>query len=74
MVVQEGGTKNEKASKINVQLGIGYYHRGNLESANEKLIKALDQDPKSSQAHHAYAVLQNRFQDKEKRNIISGNR
>ena len=66
VVVQEGGTKNEKASKINVQLGIGYYHRGNLESANEKLIKALDQDPKSSQAHHAYAVLQNRFQDKEK--------
>jgi type IV pilus assembly protein PilF len=66
VIVQEGGTKNEKASKINVQLGIGYYHRGNLESANEKLVKALDQDPKSSQAHHAYAVLQNRFQDKEK--------
>ena len=66
VVVQEGGTQNEKASKINVQLGIGYYHRGNLESANEKLVKALDQDPESSQAHHAYAVLQNRFQDKEK--------
>ena len=66
VVVQENGSQQEKASKINVQLGIGYFHRGNMELANEKLIKALDQDPESSQAHHAYAVLQDRFQDKEK--------
>lgn len=66
VTVKEGGTNFEKASKINVQLGIGYYHRGNLELANEKLIKAMTQDPKSSQAHHAYAVLQNRFMDVEK--------
>lgn len=63
VVVQEGGSKNEKASKINVQLGIGYYNQGNIEAANEKLVKALQQDPTSSQAHHAYAVLQNRFLD-----------
>ena len=66
VVVEEGPTQNEKASKINVQLGIGYYNQGNLELANEKLLRALDQDPKSSQAHHAYAVLQNRFLDAEK--------
>lgn len=66
VVVQENGTQKEKASKINVQLGISYFHQGNMEQANEKLVKALDQDPESSQAHHAYAVLQNRFQDKEK--------
>jgi len=66
VVVQEGPTKEEKASKINVQLGMGYYRQGNLELANEKLLKALDQDPNSSQAHYAFAVLQNRFLDKEK--------
>ena len=69
VVVQDGGSKKEKASKINVQLGIGYYNQGNIEVANEKLVKALQQDPKSSQAHHAYAVLQNRFLDKDKAEI-----
>jgi type IV pilus assembly protein PilF len=66
VVVQEGPTQNEKASKINVQLGIGYYNQNNLEQASQKLLKALDQDPDSAQAHHAYAVLQNRFLDREK--------
>ncbi len=66
VTVQSGPTQNEKASKINVQLGIGYYNQNNLEMANEKLVKALAQDPDSSQAHYAYAVLQNRFLDKEK--------
>ncbi len=66
VVIDEGPTQNEKASDINVQLGMGYYHQNNLELANEKLLKALDQNPRNAQAHHAYAVLQNRFQDKEK--------
>jgi type IV pilus assembly protein PilF len=66
VVVDEGPTQKEKASDINVQLGIGYYNQNNLELANEKLLKALDQNPRSSRAHHAYAVLQNRFMDKEK--------
>ena len=66
VVVEEGPSDSEKASKINVQLGIGYYNQNNLELANEKLLKALAQDPDSSQAHHAYAVLQNRFLNAEK--------
>jgi type IV pilus assembly protein PilF len=66
VVVDDGPTQNEKASDINVQLGIGYYHQNNLELANEKLLKALDQNPRSSAAHHAFAVLQNRFRNKEK--------
>ena len=65
-VVNDGPTADEKASQINVELGIGYYQQGNLELANEKLVKALSQDPNSSQAHYAYAVLQNRFLDLEK--------
>ncbi len=66
VTVQEGDTQMQKASKINVQLGVGYYHRGNHELANDKLLKAIRQDPESSQAHHAYAVLQNHFLNLEK--------
>ena len=66
VTVEDGPSQQQKASKINVQLGIGYYHQNNLELADEKLRKALDQDPQSSQAHHAFAVLQNRFLNREK--------
>ncbi len=66
VTVQDGPTKNEKASKINVQLGIGYYRQGNLEQANAKLLKALKQDPNNSQAHFAYAVLLTRFMEYDK--------
>lgn len=69
VTVTEGPTQNEKASKINVSLGVGYYQQGNLEMANEKLLKALRQDPDSSQAHHAYAVLQNRLLEKEEAEV-----
>ena len=65
-MVPVGETKMQKASRINVQLGIGYYQQNNLEQANAKLVKALRQDPDSSQAHHAYAVLLNRFLEKKK--------
>lgn len=65
-MIPVGETDLQKASKINVQLGIGYYQQNNLEQANAKLVKALRQNPNSSQAHHAYAVLQNRFLEKEK--------
>ncbi len=57
---------NKKASAINVQLGIGYLQQNNLEIANEKLLKALEQDPKSSSAHNAYAMLQDRLLVKDK--------
>ncbi len=66
VTVQNGPTQNEKASDINVQLGIGYYKQGNLEQANVKLLKALKQNPKNSQAHFAYAVLLTRFTEYDK--------
>ncbi len=53
--------RNRKASAVNVQLGIGYLQQNNLESANEKLFKALQQDPESAPAHNAYAILQERL-------------
>ena len=66
VTVNQGQNPDQKASQVNVELGMGYYQQGNLELANEKLVKALAQDPGSSKAHLAYAVLQNRFLDKEK--------
>ena len=57
---------NERASAINVQLGIGYLQQGNMDLANEKLIKALRQNPKSASAHNAYAMLQDRLLQKDK--------
>jgi type IV pilus assembly protein PilF len=53
--------KSDKASKINVQLGIGYLQQNNLDLANEKLSKALRQNPDSAAAHNAYAILQDRL-------------
>ncbi len=59
-------SQNEKASKINVQLGIGYMQQNNLVLANEKLSKALRQDPDSAPAHNAFAILQDRLLQTEK--------
>ena len=61
----EPPTRNEKASAINVQLGFGYMQQNNLEQANQKLLKALRQDPNSASAHNAYAILQDRLLEKE---------
>jgi type IV pilus assembly protein PilF len=61
VTVDEQYSKNEKASKINVELGIGYLQQNNLDLASEKLLKALRQDPNSAPAHNAYAILQDRL-------------
>jgi type IV pilus assembly protein PilF len=54
-------TQGEKASAVNVQLGIGYLQQNKLELASQKLTKALRQDPESASAHNAYAILQDRL-------------
>ncbi len=59
-------SQEEKASAVNVQLGIGYLQQNDLELANEKLSKALRQDPNSADAHNAYAILQDRLLQLEK--------
>ena len=61
VAVQEGQTQDEKASAVNVQLGIGYMQQNKLDLASEKLTKALRQDPKSASVHNAYAILQERL-------------
>ena len=65
VAVNPGPTKDEKASDVNTELGLGYYQQNNLELANEKLLKALRQNPDSVKANYVYAVLQDRLDQKE---------
>jgi type IV pilus assembly protein PilF len=64
--VNPGPSQEEKASAVNVQLGIGYMQQNNLELASEKLTKAIRQNPDSAEAHNAYAILQDRLLQKDK--------
>lgn len=48
----------QKAAQLNAQLGANYLQQGNLEQANEKLIKALRQDDDNVDAHATFALLQ----------------
>ena len=49
---------DEDASTFNANLGLQYLERGNLELANEKLTKALEQNDKNPLAHISMAQLQ----------------
>ena len=66
VTVGERVPDNIKASAINVQLGMGYMQQNNMELANEKLSKALRQDPDSATAHNAFGLLQERLLQKDK--------
>ena len=65
VAVEPGQSRNEKASAVNVQLGLGYLQQNKLELADDKLAKAIRQDPNSAAAHNAYAILQERLKQYE---------
>ena len=50
--------KEHQASEYNSELGIRYLQQGRLKLADEKLRKALAQNPNSAQANHYFALLQ----------------
>ena len=52
---------NEKAAAFNVQLGVKYLGQGEYELADQKLRRAIKQDPRSATAHWVYALLQQRL-------------
>ena len=57
--------RNEEASDVNTEMGLGYLQQNNFELANEKLLKALRQNPESVKANYVYAVLQDKLEQKE---------
>lgn len=58
-------SKEDKASDINVELGIGYLQQENFILASEKLLRALKYNPDSVKANYVYAILQERLQQME---------
>jgi len=57
--------RNEEASDVNTEMGLGYLQQNNYELANEKLLKALRQNPESVKANYVYAVLQDKLGETE---------
>ncbi|AOU98217.1 type IV pilus biogenesis/stability protein PilW [Acidihalobacter yilgarnensis] len=53
--------QQHRAAVLNAQLGIDYMRTGNLKLADEKLKRALNQDPNSSIVRNAYALLMQRL-------------
>jgi len=49
------------ASNYNAELGVRYLQKGRLKLANEKLMKALEQNPESVKSNHYFALLQQRL-------------
>lgn len=57
-----------KASSINTELGSAYLSQGDFARANEKLLKALEQNPENADAHSVFALLQMRLGQFDKAN------
>ena len=55
----------QNAANYNAQLGAKYLQAGRLELASEKLEKALEQNPKSSDVQHYYALLKQQIGDNQ---------
>lgn len=53
--------ENKKASAVNTKLGLNYLRNGDLQTAKEKLDKAIKQNPDNADAHGAYALLSMRL-------------
>jgi len=49
--------KNQEAAETYVQLGLGYLRRGERQRARTNLLKALEKDKRSADAHNALALL-----------------
>jgi len=61
-----GQVKKKQASNYNAELGVRYLQKGHLKLANDKLEKALKQNPNSVQSNHYYAILQQRLKNNGK--------
>lgn len=59
-------TNPEKAAELNAELGLRYMNQGNHELAMEKLLKAVEFDSRSVNAHHYLAELYRRLERNDK--------
>ena len=61
VTVDQRDTDEIAASNINTELGIGYFRQNNFELATEKLLRALQYNPKNVEANYVYAILQDKL-------------
>jgi type IV pilus assembly protein PilF len=59
----------QTAAQTNMRLGQGYLEQGRLEMALEKLLKAIELDPRSTAAHTVIAVIYERIDDREQARV-----
>ncbi|HWK74084.1 MAG TPA: type IV pilus biogenesis/stability protein PilW [Povalibacter sp.] len=55
-----------RASDINLELGVDYFRKGNLKAAKEKLDRAVEQNPRNARAHAASGLLYDTLNDPKK--------
>jgi type IV pilus assembly protein PilF len=60
---QGSQVSDQDAARYNVQLGMNYMQRGDLEAARDKLERAVQQDPSLPAAHAALGILYERAGD-----------
>lgn len=62
----EERSSQQTAAAANLALGVAYLRQGNLATAQEKLEKALKQNPRDADVHTALAVLHERLGNRSK--------
>jgi type IV pilus assembly protein PilF len=63
---QKAKPQPERASEINLELGVDYLRKGNLAQAKEKIDRALDQNPHNAKAHATAGLLYDRLGQTDK--------
>jgi type IV pilus assembly protein PilF len=61
-----GAPDNERAAEINLQIGTDYLRKNNLNQAKEKIDKAIEQNPRNSQAQITAGMLYERLGQSDK--------
>lgn len=56
----------ERASDINLELGIDYFRKGNLSAAKEKIDRAVEQNPRNAKAQATAGLLYDRLNEPKK--------
>lgn len=56
----------DRASDINLELGIDYFRKGNLSLAKDKIDRAIEQNPRNAKAQAAAGLLYDRLNDPKK--------
>lgn len=59
-------TDNQRAARVNTELGVGYMNEGHMDVAVEKIKKAIYYDNDFAPAHHAYALMLDRLGEEKK--------